>query len=492
MVVLTPAEELGLSGLSLDSRVRKAFYALPPATIVELWERMNTEARAQNLVYFHEGRPETIRIMLRPIGVMPDQLAYLNYVSLSIINALKRLPDLYLQDSLVRKIVPLSPVEEKWLADGWGPANREFNPVLGRLDAVVEFTSPCGKTRCGSWSPISAASAASISGRPPNSCWPASCCRSCKPRIPNCRWKSARTFAKSSSRKCSTICKPSAVPARTFASSSPNIPDQGTDEQEVLAEYYRHRHGLTILHADPAELYIEGQEVYYDGCRIDIAYRDYEVRDLAELERTEGVNLDPVRMLFRQNRMISSLAGDFDHKSCWELLTDNALTQKYFTAEERQVFRRHILWTRLLFDRQTTLPDGDVESLVPFVRAHQEMLVLKPNRSYGGDRVVIGPAVDAVEWRVEVDRALADPQAWVVQRVASLPVHEFPVVDDEGNVHIEPFYTVMGFAPSKYGLAIMGRASQKQVVNVAQRGGMCGILVGRPPARLIGPAGRRK
>ena len=120
------------------------------------------------------------------------------------------------------------------------------------------------------------------------------------------------------------------------------------------------------------------------------------------------------------------------------------------------------------------------------------MLVLKPNRSYGGDRVVIGPAVDQAAWQAEVDRALADPQAWVVQRVASLPVHEFPVVDDDGGVHIEPFYTVMGFAPTKYGLAIMGRASQKQVVNVAQRGGMCGILVGRPPARLIGPAGRKR
>jgi hypothetical protein len=105
---------------------------------------------------------------------------------------------------------------------------------------------------------------------------------------------------------------------------------------------------------------------------------------------------------------------------------------------------------------------------------------------------VIGPAVDPPAWQAEVDRALADPQAWVVQRVAGLPVHEFPVVDDAGGVHIEPFYTVMGFAPSKYGLAIMGRASQKQVVNVAQRGGMCGILVGRPPARLVGPAGKRR
>jgi hypothetical protein len=54
-------------------------------------------------------------------------------------------------------------------------------------------------------------------------------------------------------------------------------------------------------------------------------------------------------------------------------------------------------------------------------------------------------------------------------------------------VHVEPFYTVMGFVPSKYGLAILGRASQKQVVNVAQRGGMVAVMVGRPPARLIGP-----
>ena len=45
----------------------------------------------------------------------------------------------------------------------------------------------------------------------------------------------------------------------------------------------------------------------------------------------------------------------------------------------------------------------------------------------------------------------------------------------------------MGFAPSRYGVAVLGRASQKQVVNVAQRGGMCAVMVGRPPTRLMGP-----
>jgi hypothetical protein len=40
----------------------------------------------------------------------------------------------------------------------------------------------------------------------------------------------------------------------------------------------------------------------------------------------------------------------------------------------------------------------------------------------------------------------------------------------------------MGFAAGDDGVAIVARASQKQVVNVAQHGGLCGVLVshGRP------------
>ena len=76
------------------------------------------------------------------------------------------------------------------------------------------------------------------------------------------------------------------------------------------------------------------------------------------------------------------------------------------------------------------------------------------------------------------DAALADPDdRWVVQQVATIPVREFPVVGPDGAVHVEPFYTVMGFAARDDGVAILARASQKQVVNVAQHGGLCGVLV---------------
>ena len=110
-----------------------------------------------------------------------------------------------------------------------------------------------------------------------------------------------------------------------------------------------------------------------------------------------------------------------------------------------------------------------------------------PFIAYGGEGVWIGPSLTQVEWMAALDRALADRERWVVQKLASIPVSAFPVLGPDGKIQPEPFHVVLGFAPSRYGLAILGRASQKQVVNVAQRGGMCAVFVGHPPARLHGP-----
>ena len=78
-----------------------------------------------------------------------------------------------------------------------------------------------------------------------------------------------------------------------------------------------------------------------------------------------------------------------------------------------------------------------------------------------------------------------DPhRQWVVQAATTLPVHLFPVLDEQGRTHEEPFYAVMGFAPTDHGLGIIARVSQKQVVNIAQRGGLAAVLVGYRPEDL--------
>jgi uncharacterized circularly permuted ATP-grasp superfamily protein len=135
------------------------------------------------------------------------------------------------------------------------------------------------------------------------------------------------------------------------------------------------------------------------------------------------------------------------------------------------------------------LPDGRAGPLLEYARGNHDALVLGPNRAYGGDGIVIGPATSAAGWEAALDSALADTDdRWVVQQVASIPVREFPVLGPDGAVHAEPFYTVMGLAADDDGVAILARASQKQVVNVAQHGGLCAVMVSRsrPP---IGAAG---
>jgi hypothetical protein len=249
----------------------------------------------------------------------------------------------------------------------------------------------------------------------------------------------------------------------------------GPAEFAALTEYYAER-SQPVVYCDPSELVRRGDEVFYEDRRIDLVYRDYALADFADPEY-EG---DPVvaKLLFKRNQMISSLAGDFDHKSTFELLTD-ARFANLFTPGERQMLRRHVLWTRTLTARRTTDPHGDEIDLPRFVRDNRDILVIKPNRSYGGDRVVIGPGVSDAEWLNVLDTALAEPGDWVVQRMATVTAYEFPVVAEDRSIHVEPFYMVIGFAPTKYGTAVLGRASQKQVVNVAQRGGMCAVLAGR-------------
>src|SRR5262245_12373994 len=143
--MLTPAEELGLSGLSLASRVRNAFFKIPAPRLRELMQRLHEEATRRHLWYLRDGQPETIHVMACPMTVLPDQLAYLHYVTQTIDNALKRFPDLYIQDFAVREVLRLPPDEEQWLWESWGPGQRENNPIFGRLDAMIDFISPMWK-----------------------------------------------------------------------------------------------------------------------------------------------------------------------------------------------------------------------------------------------------------------------------------------------------------------------------------------------------------
>ena len=440
-----------------------------------------TAAISRHLVYLRDGAVEPIRVLPAPITVLPDQLAYIHHVTLTMQNALKRLPELYLQDFAVREILRLPDAEEHWLWECWGPSQDENNPVFGRLDAVVDFTSPMWKDSLRFVEPnLSGIGGAAHGARPASSSLAESSC----PVLQEQRRRSSSLDVGHDIRELLIQemldhLAGDRPPARNVCFIEPKYAGNGPDEQEELARYYRERYGLKIMHADPAELRAAGRRACATtGERVDLAYRDYGVRDLIELE-AEGVDVEPMRVLFRQNRID---LVDRRRARPEELLGGAhrpAVQPEVLHADERQVFRRHILWTRVLSDRRTMLPDGGTGDLLEYVRTQHETLVLKPNRAYGGDGIVIGPAVTPTEWEAALQAALADPTtAGSCSSWRRIPVQRVPGGRPRRRGPRRAVLHGDGLRPDEYGLAILARASQKQVVNVAQRGGMCGVLVG--------------
>ncbi len=480
--MLTVAEEQGLSGLALASQVQHALYRLPEGTIAELIERLRDGARERHVIYLHDGELDPIRILPCPIAVLPSQLSYIHAVTLIVQEALKRFPTLYFADARVQELLRLPDAEERWLRACWGPSQRAHNPMFGRLDALIDFTSPMWKESLRFVEP-------NLTGIGGLHIVPTAERLLAEIVVPALRGVDPSLRLEVGPDMRELLVREILDHAAAVGSGSqvcfiePKYSGQGPDEQEQLAAYLRDRHGLIVTHADPSELTLHRGAVWCGDTRVDLGYRDYGVVDLIELQE-EGVDVEPMRTLLRENRVISSIAADLDQKSCWEVLTDPDIAESHFTAQERLVFQRHVLWTRILSDRVTALPGGHTGSLLEYARASHDDLVLKPNRAYGGDGIVIGPAVSTSEWEAELDAALADlDDRWVVQQVATIPVREFPVLGADGAVHAEPFYTVMGFAGNEEGVAVLARASQKQVVNVAQHGGLCGVMVSRgtPP-----------
>ena len=472
----TPVETSGLRGARLAARVRQALYQLSPAELGAAHEGMRQAGVARHLDYFHDGRREAIRVLPCPITLLPEQVAYLHSVARTLHYALLKMPELYFGDPSVRDLLRLDPVEDEWLRACWTPAVQARNPVFDRLDCMVDYASPIWKdtlrfvepnlTGVGGLYLVPA-----VEEVVEEVVVPLLVARD--PGIRLTRLMDARILLL---RELVEHLEVLGRPGGTICLVEPKYELEGIDEQRRLVEYFGDRHGIRMLHADPSELHLKGDEVHCGDCRVDLVYRDYGVLDLAELA-AEGWDPEPMRRLFRENRVVSSISAELDCKSCFEVLTDPALCDKYYTEEERRVFRHHVLWTRVLRERKTTLPSGESGDLLEFVRREREWLVLKPSRGYGGDGVLLGQTVGEAEWTGALDAALADEELWVVQRLAQIPVVEVPTLTPEGTLHPEAFYHVMGFASSDEGIAILARASQRQVVNVAQHGGMAAVML---------------
>ncbi len=457
----------------MSFNIHELYHKLPQATLNRLGREVNRRAPAYGLTYQDErGKQAVITVTLRP-RLVQEKMRNAVWKILRVLDrAFLKIPPLYFEIPSLASILPFTDRERAWLQLLREPGYRPGR-VVSRWDANTTFSFK-------EWG--EGFSFFEVNGVGVGGLWygPATedliletvlpVLRKLNPDFrprPNHDMRRLLLGVLQAQRR--RIGRTHGVIAFMMEKAS----GSNFIEFERLSRLYR-REGHPAIVTEPTDFRLKGGELFAKGKKVDILYRDTTLSELCALEE-KGDDLSALREAFRQGQVVSSLEGEFDHKSAFEIFTSPEYSSA-FTAKERALFKRHILWTRLLTERKTTGPRGNGVDLIPLVLKKQPELVLKPNRLYGGKGVIFGQEVKRLAWQKKIEAALKEPGGWVIQRLGKLRKKRFfrpsGTKSEEKNL-----YVVSGFFASEKGLGIVGRMSERKVVNVARRGGLTPLLV---------------
>jgi uncharacterized circularly permuted ATP-grasp superfamily protein len=215
-----------------------------------------------------------------------------------------------------------------------------------------------------------------------------------------------------------------------------NLP---TKTEFVLYQRFFADHGIAAVICTPDDLvYRDGQLLAPDLADptlrpVDLIYKRVLISELIEHYGDAFLQHPIVRAYADGNAcMINGFRGKLMHKKMiFGLLSDDALAS-LFNTEEQAAIARHIPWTRLVAAGSTTY-GGETVDLLPFITAHRERFLLKPNDEYGGKGIVIGWECSADEWDAGLREAQRSP--FVVQERVAIAYEDYPSLID-GEVRV--------------------------------------------------------
>ena len=237
-------------------------------------------------------------------------------------------------------------------------------------------------------------------------------------------------------------------------------------EFEMCAESFMQR-GFSSRVIQPDELRYDGDRLTADGMAIDIVYKRVLVSDLVRLG---GVDHPLVRAV-RDGAV--TCASRFQvhllfRKELFAFFHDERIAH-LFTAEERDVIRRLVPWSRIVEDVEVEEREARVR-LFDLIRRRREQLVLKPTNQYGGKGVVLGWLATEAQWEQALAAARSEP--YLVQERVELPSERFPVIDGDA-IAFSDFYAdinpyIWGGARSE---GFGARLASGELLNVTAGGG---------------------
>jgi len=162
------------------------------------------------------------------------------------------------------------------------------------------------------------------------------------------------------------------------------------------------------------------------------------------------------------------------HKELLSFIT-NDRNHHYFKPDEVECIRAHVPWTRKLDETITISKEGMDISLEEYMIRKQEELVLKPTDAAGGYGVMVGKSTDKGEWRDAVESYIGCPW-WIVQEAINIPEIDLPVIKDNKVVLEKKFLNINPYVFNGEYAGILGRVSDKTVVNVCAGGGIIPVI----------------
>src|SRR5436190_8228087 len=225
--------------------------------------------------------------------------------------------------------------------------------------------------------------------------------------------------------------------------------------------------------------------LYAQGRRIDLVYRRVLINDIVAREAECRALVAAYEQ--RAVCVANSLRCKIPHKKAFfAVLTDERHTA-LFSAEERELIRRHIPWTVVVEERSVSR-DGTKTDLIGLLRTARDRFVIKPNDEYGGTGVTLGWETSESDWDAAIALALAEhDRGWVAQERIAVRREGFPVCDGGAPRGARTRDMLVDLAPYLFRGRLAGfltRLSATGLANVTSGGGQVPAFVVSPKSEV--------
>jgi len=239
-------------------------------------------------------------------------------------------------------------------------------------------------------------------------------------------------------------------------------------EFELFKEFFEAR-GFPCRICAPEELEFSDGHLRMGEFVIDIVYKRLLMNEYFPIMKAYPALLNAYRA--HAVCMVNSFRSKLIHKKALFAVLTEPRRSHLFTPGEQDAIRAHVPWTRTVRAAKTEY-DGNKIDLLDFIMGNREQLVLKPNDDYGGRGISIGWKSDDSSWAVALQKALAEGDYLVQERVPTAR-EDFPALKEDGTIEFAE--QLVDLDPllfnGKVGSAFT-RLSSTELANVTSGGGM--------------------